>query len=238
MYQITITYKDFHNILMLDEVMSFKENDNVEMADWSDLDTFRPNIDFMIALSAQGVKFDDKFLVIPPKDPTDNTLCQRLLTRHRNGYEISILLELLKHYPRVSYLDPDQDMELEAEKLPNSRIPIWYQRGEDVFDKEILEKIKADCIYPHETVILTYDQDQPISDSSKNWCLSNNWKCTENMDITGCEAQCVVIFECNPLFELVSRARNQIIFVSTYGLVDLTRLLIFILFPKNFYYFQ
>ena len=54
MYYISQKYTDFHNILLLDEIMSFNENEQLNIADWSDLDTFRTNIDFLIALNPQA----------------------------------------------------------------------------------------------------------------------------------------------------------------------------------------
>jgi len=34
-------------------------------------------------------------------------------------------------------------------------------------------------------------------------------------EVTGIEDQCIILYECSPGFELLSRARNQLIFVST-----------------------
>ena len=54
LYYISQKYTDFHNILLLDEIMSFNENEQLDIADWSNLDTFRTNIDFLIALNPQA----------------------------------------------------------------------------------------------------------------------------------------------------------------------------------------
>ena len=157
MYFISQKYTDFQNILLIDELHPAKEIENgPQVADWSALDTFRSNIDLLIALSPQGVGFQGKFQVIPPT--SDNVLSQQLMTRHRNGYENAIMLEALKHCPGDSYLDPINDTELDAAKLPNARLPVWIERGSDVPDIEVLEKIKSDFIYPHESVILIYSE--------------------------------------------------------------------------------
>ena len=54
LHYISQKYTDFHNILLLDEIMSFNESEQLDVADWSGLDTFRTNIDFHIALNPQA----------------------------------------------------------------------------------------------------------------------------------------------------------------------------------------
>lgn len=127
LYYISQKYTNFHNILLLDEIMSFNENEQFDIADWSDLDTFRTNIDFLIALNPQGLKFNRNYSVLPPNK--SNTLSQQLFNRHRNGYEIGILLEHFKHIQGNVYLDSSMDLELDASKIPTACLTLWIERG-------------------------------------------------------------------------------------------------------------
>ena len=223
MYFISQKYKDCQNIVLIDEIMNYNEKEGTTIADWSDLDTFRTNVDFLIALNPQGIKFNDNYVVVPPKN-TNATLSQQLLTRHRNGYEIGIILEILKHnqpkgtqHSYNSYLDSSNDSELDPSKLPNSRLPIWIQRGVGVRDEEVLELIKSDYKFPHESVTLVYDDiDDPVLDEkTKEWCRINHWKYCTFLEMIGCEDQVIIILDCRPLFEIISRARNQLVIVTT-----------------------
>ena len=229
MYFISQKYKDCHNILLIDEIMNYNaEKEGTKIADWSGLDTFRTNVDFLIALNPQGIKFKDNFVVVPPKN-TNATLSQQLLTRHRNGYEIGIFLEHLKHNLPLkhstnhSYLDSSNDSELDPSKLPNSRLPIWIQRGVDVSNEEVLELIKSDYKFPHESITLLYDIDNPLLDeNTKEWCRINHWKYCTLLEMIGCEDQIIIILDCMPMFELISRARNQLVIVTTQKFVYIT----------------
>ena len=229
MYFISQKYKDCQNIVLIDEIMNYNEKEETKIADWSGLDTFRTNVDFLIALNPQGIKFNDNYVVVPPKN-TNATLSQQLLTRHRNGYEIGIILEILKHNQPLkhktnhSYLDSSNDSELDPSKLPNSRLPIWIQRGVGVRDEEVLELIKSDYKFPHESITLVYDIDNTavLDEKTKDWCRINHWKYCTLLEMIGCEDQIIIILDCWPLFEIISRARNQLVIVTTQTFVYIT----------------
>ena len=47
------------------------------------------------------------------------------------------------------------------------------------------------------------------------WCHINHWTMLETTAVYGMEDQCVVVFEAGANLEMVSRARNALIFVTT-----------------------
>ena len=57
--------------------------------------------------------------------------------------------------------------------------------------------------------------DAPKNEYVQEFCHVNNWRYFVGPEVTGIEDQCIILYECTPGFELISRARNQLIFVST-----------------------
>ena len=108
----------------MDEV---SPNSEKHMFDWSCLDTSKTNVDFLIALSPHGLTADEevykkcskKYTVKPVS--SSNTLSQQLLVRHRNCFEIAVLMEHFKHTSLHGHLDNSNDTLLEKETLPNGR---------------------------------------------------------------------------------------------------------------------
>ena len=104
----------------MDEV---SPNSEKYIFDWSCLDTSKTNVDFLIALSPHGETGDqekyEKYQVKPVCN--SNTLSQQLLVRHRNCFEIAVLMEHFKHTSLHGHLDICNDALLEKETLPNGR---------------------------------------------------------------------------------------------------------------------
>ena len=108
----------------MDEVTPSSENG---ISNWSFLDMSKRNTDVLIALSPSphfGVKdkrlSSKKYMVQPPCN--SNTLSQQLLVRHRNCFEIALLMEHFKHTSALGgHLDPKYDLPLEKDTLPNGR---------------------------------------------------------------------------------------------------------------------
>ena len=105
---------------MIDEV---NPNSEKYIFDWSCLDTSKTNVDFLVALSPHGETGDqekyEKYQVKPVCN--SNTLSQQLLVRHRNCFEIAVLMEHFKHTALHGHLDNSNDTLLEKETLPNGR---------------------------------------------------------------------------------------------------------------------
>ena len=157
MNSISIQNEDSQNIVLIDEILSVNESSESNgVSKWSKLNTTLPNIDFLIAINPQGVKFKNKFKVIPPKSP--NTLSQQLVNKHRNSFECDLFIEHFKSIPKTSYLDTCNDLSLQKQNLPPGRVPVWIDELEEQPVEVILELIKKDHILDHETVTLIYNE--------------------------------------------------------------------------------
>ena len=215
--QISKKYKNSYNILLVDEVLPVNEfSSKNEFSDWSNLNTTQYNIELLIALNPQGINFMNDFKVIPP--PSDfRTLSQQLFGRHRNSFEGFHLLEHFKRLPNTSYLDSSNDTVLDKENLPIGRLPVWLEIFGNSSDEQILEFIKSSYIYKHESVTLIFNKYE-LKDKRKNkvtkWCIKNGWNSKHYSYYFGCEDNVIVLFQCSMVFELISRARNQVIFVT------------------------
>ena len=215
--KISKKYKNFYNILLVDEVLAVNEfSSKNELSDWSNLDTTQNNIELFIALNPQGINFTNDFKIIPP--PLDfKTLSQQLFGRYRNSFEGFHLLEHFKSLPNTSYLDSSNDTVLDKENLPIGRLPVWLEIIENSSDEHILEFIKSAYISGNDSVTLIFNKYE-LKNKRRNkvtkWCMKNGWNSKHYSYYFGCEDNVIVLFQCSMVFELISRARNQVIFVT------------------------
>ena len=87
-------------MLLVDEVVSVNEVSKAKsLCIWSNIHTKIDNLDFLVALNPQGVKFKSKFRVVPPKNK--NTLSQQLIYKHRNSFECDSIIEHFKSLPNI-----------------------------------------------------------------------------------------------------------------------------------------
>ena len=216
MYSIAKKYPDMHNILLIDEVVSVNEVSTAKsLCIWSNINTSIINLDFLIALNPQGVKFKSKFRVVPPKNK--NTLSQQLIHKHRNNFECDCIVEHFKSLPNTSYLDTNNDLKTEQSSLPTGRMPLWVEEKTEVPIETIFESIKGKYIFEQETVTLIYNEHGLSTERRENvetYCLQNGWNFQHYSHFFGCEDQVIILFECSLLFELISRGRNQVIFIT------------------------
>ena len=172
-------------------------------------------MDVLLALNPQGFNFKRKYKVIPPR--SRNIISQQLVSKHRNSFECDLLVDHFKSLPNISYLDPCNDIHMDKSSLPSGREPLWIEELEELPSYDILNLIKKDHILEHETVTLIYDKynlNELRQQEVEDFCHQNQWSLNHFMDYFGCEDQVIILFELNPLFELISRGRNHIIFVT------------------------
>ena len=144
-------------------------------------------------------------------------ISQQLVSKHRNSFECDLLVDHFKSLPNISYLDTCNDIKLDKLSLPVGREPLWIEEMKEQATNDILDLIKTDHIFDCESVTLIYDKYNLKAERQQeveDFCHQNGWSLNHFMDYFGCEDQVIILFECNPLFELVSRGRNQIIFVT------------------------
>ena len=209
-------YLDAHNILLIDEVVSVNDLSNSKnLCIWSNINTTLDNLDFLVALNPQGVKFKSKFRVVPPKNK--NTLSQQLIHKHRNSFECDSIVEHFKSLPNTSYLDTNNDLKTEQTSLPTGRIPLWIDEIIEIPIDDIFECIKEKYLLSQETVTLIYNEyglrNERRESIEKN-CRKNGWCFQHYSNFFGCEDQVIILFECSLVSELISRGRNAVIFVT------------------------
>ena len=216
MNSIAKKYPDIHNILLIDEVVSVNEVSSAKsLCVWSNINTTITNLDFLIALNPQGIKFKNKFRVVPPKNK--NTLSQQLIHKHRNSFECDTIVEHFKSLPNTSYLDTKNDLKTEQSSLPIGRLPLWVEEIIEVPIETIFECIKEKYILEHETVTLIYNAHGLRNERRENLekhCLESGWSFQHYSLFFGCEDQVIILFECSLVSELISRGRNAVIFVT------------------------
>ena len=216
MNTIANKYANSQNILLIDEVVSVNEmSNNKSLCVWSKMNTAMDNVDFLIALNPQGVRFKNKFRVVPPKNK--NTLSQQLTYKHRNSFECDSIVEHFKSLPNTSYLDTCYDLKMDQSSLPTGRTPLWFEEMTEIAVETIFKCIKNENSLEHETVTLLYDKYGLLNERKEKleqFCLKNGWKFYHYSHFFGCEDQVIILFECSLLFELISRGRNQVIFIT------------------------
>lgn len=211
--KLALKYPEHQVVLLIDEIFPSIKNDSLEkVSDWSKLHTKIDNLHLLLSLSPQlvEVKSTATFKVIPP----GNTLSRQLLTKHRNCLEILNLMDYFRHSnPFDGFLDPSKDTEVLQDTIPPGRLPIWISASEKFEEQEILSYIKSKYIQDHESVTLLNAYD--CTDSVRDWCQDHGWRICSYVNVNGCEDQVIVSMRCNPTFELISRARNAIIFITS-----------------------
>ena len=215
MYRISTTFPHTKNILFLDEIYSYcSEYSSRDLAHWSKLDTFRENIEFLFAISPQGLKFDSAFKVQPPSDP--NTFCKQLLVRHRNSFEVASMNEHLKHMGGT-YLNSEYDIDLDASTLPIGRPIVWIDVGPRVSVDKIIDHISINHVLEQESVSVLHKNERPLDNDLSEKLHAKDWKIQPDMNMVGCEDQCIILWNTSIILENTSRSRNGLVIVTTQG---------------------
>ena len=66
----------------------------------------------------------------------------------------------------------------------------------------------------YKDVMVLYDNDK--SPALLSWCGERGWQYHFTKNITGCEAQCVIMLYCGLLPEFITRGINMLIIFSNY----------------------
>ena len=104
------------------------------------------------------------------------------------------------------------DQELPDDQLPPGQAPVWIEPPEEVTQVEMLERV-ADIIGLEYTdvMVLYHGGDDDLAAA---WCKERGWQYHFARNITGCEARCVVILDCDLFPEIITRAINMLIIVK------------------------
>ena len=157
-------FKDFKVILLMDEVVAMINGESC--SDWSLFENKRANLDVLLALSPQSRHNETMFQVVPPS--CSETFSKQLFLRHRNCLEIARMVDFFKHVRMHGHLDTCMDYELDSEKLPSGRLPLWIE-ADDIgvwTYEEVLEYIKSHIESNDSVTLLRKDEESKVDSCS------------------------------------------------------------------------
>ena len=117
----------------------------------------------------------------------------------------------ISHHEKYWYLSMANDQELPDDQLPPGQAPVWINAPEGVTRVEMLERVE-EIIGPEYTdaMVLSYSRNESVA----FWCEDRGWQYHSALNITGCEAKCVVLLNCGLSPEWITRGVNWLIIVS------------------------
>ena len=104
------------------------------------------------------------------------------------------------------------DQDLPDDQLPAGHIPIWIKPPCGATQVEMLERVET-MVVQYQDVMVLYNG-HLNTDGVTVWCKERGWRHCSAGNVYGCEAQCVVLLECGPYPEYITRARNMLIIVE------------------------
>ena len=101
------------------------------------------------------------------------------------------------------------DQELPDDQLPLGLAPVWIEPPEGVTQVEMLERVEEIIGREYTDVMVLYYHGE--DDLASAWCKERGWQYHSAGSITGCEAKCVVLVECDLFPEYITRGINMLI---------------------------
>ena len=102
--------------------------------------------------------------------------------------------------------------ELADDQLPAGHTPVWIEPPLDATQVQMLERVETMVEEYQDVMVLCYERDEVAA----AWCEERGWQYHLADNIYGCEAQCVVLLYCSLYTELLTRARNMLIIVTSW----------------------
>ena len=113
---------------------------------------------------------------------------------------------------RSKHLSTAADEELADDQLPAGHTPVWIEPPGGATQVEMLERVETMVGQYQDVIVLHrfgyYDE------RAAAWCRGRGWRYVNARNITGCEAQCVVLIECVLEPEFLTRGKNLLIIVN------------------------
>ena len=122
-------------------------------------------------------------------------------------YAISHNMSANKH------LSTAADQELADDQLPAGHTPVWIEPPRGATQVQMLERVET-MAGQYQDVMVLYPGGPGRDERAAAWCEDRGWKYLSN--ITGCEAQCVVLLHKGLVTEFLTRARNMLIILNNY----------------------
>ena len=108
--------------------------------------------------------------------------------------------------------------------MPEGETPVWINRGRGVSDEKVLEEIEeildqwnvsAEDVAVVHGSIYPGNEFKSCSKEMTQFCQDRGWRCLPEDSITGWEGSCIILINCELSQENVSRAKNNMIVVTT-----------------------
>ena len=117
----------------------------------------------------------------------------------------------ISHVYKDTYLSMDADQELPDDQLPRGHTPIWIEPPSGATEVQILERCEDIVGGRYKDVMVLYSG----SPAALSWCGERGWQYHDANNIFGCEAQCVILLNCDYLEpEFITRGINMLIIVD------------------------
>ena len=111
------------------------------------------------------------------------------------------------------HLSIADDQELADDQLPAGHTPVWIEPPRFATQVEMLERVET-MAGQYQDVMVLYFMAYNRDDRAADWCEERGWKYQYTENIYGCEAQCVVLLDCDLTAERITRARNMLIIIN------------------------
>ena len=103
------------------------------------------------------------------------------------------------------------DQELADDQLPAGHTPVWIKPPRGATQLQMLERVENMAGQYEDVMVLhCFGPDERAA----AWCEEKGWKYHRANNITGCEAQCVILLNCTLEPEFLTRGRNLLIVVN------------------------
>ena len=148
-------------IILLDEIII-----NHDGMNFLELQLIYSYINILMAINPAG------YYLTKPVEITSlsgrNILAKQLFTRHRNSFQIAVLLAHMNNYVKYlnqgyKCLDAAKDQPLDSSHLPSGPLPIWIQKRHDVTDENILQYVKNDFLQEAKNVTVVHSYQKQFS---------------------------------------------------------------------------
>ena len=203
-----------HLIILIDEVIV-----NYDCIDFSGLQLNYPFISITIVVNPAGFYLTKEVVIKPPA--RKNILAIQLKTKHRNSYEIAVLIahinKCFKDFGRAyKCLDSANDKPLDPSNLSSGPLPIWVQRSPEMTYGQVFKYLKSNFLHDTSNVTLVHSPDMIFSADAELWLEKEKWKVIDFFQMTGSETEDLVAFieDRYANMEVFSRARKQLIIVT------------------------
>ena len=212
------------HVILMDEGLITNNHYNIQPL----IDKLKQSdVDLNMAMNPIGTNCDPPYNLLFEK--SDCVFVERLNFKHRNSWEINMLLLHLKHFmlqkdlelisSKLSLTD-DEDEPLEQSSLHYGLLPLWIVADENESEEAILKGIIDENLIflEDQDVVVLYNEHRLRSENIRNithFCERNNWKCLSRTDMTGSEASIIILMDiANADLEDYSRGRDQLIVVT------------------------